>query len=97
MDRDEIVHIAAKNLFCCIIDRDEKSGTDIMTQVIAMGPQSSLRFLGELSNKVDQFVQYLGDCTNYGLRDNKDFACALMRFCKCQKNGHHLIKVGDWD
>jgi hypothetical protein len=97
MDRDEIIHIAAKNLFVCIIDRNEKRGTAIMTQVIAMGPQSSLRFLGELSNKVDQFRAYLGDCVNYGLCDTKSFDCALRRFCECQKNGQNLIKVGEWD
>ena len=97
MDSDEIVHIAAKNLFVCIIDRDADRGTDLMTRVIAMGPHSSLRFLGELSNKVDQFVAYLGDCVDYGLCSAKDFDCALRRFCECQKNGQHLIKVGEWD
>jgi len=97
MDPDEIIHIAAKQLFCFIIDRDSSRGTDLMTQVIAMGPQSSLRFLGELSNKVDQFRAYLGDCVEYGLCDVKSFDCALRRFCECQKSGDHLIKVGEWD
>ena len=97
MDRDKIIHIAAKQLFCYIIDRNEKKGTELMMQVIEMGPQSSLRFLGELSNKVDQFRAYLSDCANYGLCDTKSFDCALKRFCECQRNGDRLIKVGDWD
>ena len=97
MNSDEIIHVTAKQLFCYIIDRDEKKGTDVMMKVIEMGPQSTLRFLGELSNKVDQFRHYLGDCAEYGLRDTKDFDCALRRFCECQRNGDHLIKIGEWE
>ena len=97
MDNDQIIHITAKQLFCCIIDRDAERGTDLMTRVIAMGPHSTLRFLGELSNKVDQFTSYLADCAEYGLCDSKSFDCALKRFCESQRKGKHLIKVGDWD
>ena len=97
MDSDEIIHVTAKQLFCYIIDRDEKKGTDVMMKVIAMGPQPTLRFLGELCNKVDQFRVYLSDCARYGLCDTKAFDCALRRFCECQRNGQHLIKVGEWD
>ena len=93
MNSDEIIHVTAKQLFCYIIDRDEKKGTDVMMKVIEMGPQSTLRFLGELSNKVDQFRHYLGDCAEYGLRDTKDFDCAIRRFCKNRQTNCSLKKI----
>ena len=97
MNNDEIIHLTAKQLFCCIIDRDAKHSTDIMQRIIAMGPDASLRFLGEIGNTVDQFRAYLASCAEYGMCNVSAFDCALRRFCNCQKSGDHLIKVGEWD
>lgn len=97
MDNDQIIHLTAKQLFCCIIDRNASVGVDVMMRTISMGPDASLRFLGELSNTVDQFRAYLTDCAKYGISGVRDLDCVLTRFCDSLKNGDTMIKVGDWE
>ena len=97
MDNDQIIHLNAQQLFCFILERNAKRGVDLMQHTIARGPDETLRFLGEISNTLDNFTQYLSECAKYGMCDVSDFECALRRFIDAQKKGDHLIKVGEWD
>ena len=97
LDSDQIIHLSAKALFCAVIERDAKKGVDIMLNTIANGPDASLRFLGELSNTIDQFREYLSNCGNYGISSPADVECLLNRFCDSMKKGAHEIKVGGWN
>ena len=97
MDNDQMIHLNAQQFFCFILERNAKRGVDLMQYTISRGPDETLRFLGEISNIVDRFCQYLSECAKYGMCDVSAFKCALRRFTDAQKNGEHLIKVGEWD
>ena len=97
MDNDQMIHLNAQQLFCFILERNAKRGVDLMQYTISRGPDEALRFLGEISNLVDQFRQYLSECAKYGMSDVSAFDCALRRFSESQKKGQHIIKVGEWD
>jgi len=97
LDNDQIIHLNAQQLFCFILERNAKQGVDLMQYTISRGPDETLRFLGEISNLVDHFREYLSECAKYGMCRSSDFECALRRFIDAQKKGEHLIKVGEWD
>ena len=97
MDNDQIIHLNAQQLFCFILERNAKRGVDLMQYTISRGPDETLRFLGEISNMVNKFAQFMGECAKYGMCNVSDFDCAIHRFIDAQKKGEHLIKVGEWD
>ena len=97
MDNDQMIHLNAQQLLCYILERKAKRGVDVMQYTISRGPDETLRFLGEISNIVDKFRAYLSECAKYGMSGVSDFECALQRFTSAQKNGDHLIKVGEWN
>ena len=97
MDDDSILHFSAQDLFCCILEHNPKQAVDIMTNTIAMGPQPSLRLMGELGNTIDQFKMYLLHCAKFGISNPSTVQSILDRFCSSLKKGEHMIKMGNWD
>ena len=81
MHSDEIIQQMATKYFVNTMKRDAKQGADVMVTVIRMGPNASLRFMGETANLINEFHTYLERCSKCTIRDRTDMECIIDQIC----------------
>ena len=81
MDLNSIVHIMAKKYFVFVMKQDAKQATDVMISIIDLGPQASLRFLGETANLINQLHHHVAECSKCSVRGPEDVKRIIYQMC----------------
>ena len=83
----------ATKYFVNTMKRNSKQATDVMTTVIKMGPNASLRFMGETANLINEFHTYLECYSKCTIRDRTDVEYIIDQMCNglCTSEYNDLI------